>query len=130
MRISALRLWNITKVGLMAISRNKMRSLLTMLGIIIGVASVMIMMAIGEGARALSNRPKILLADEPTGALDTKMTSEIMFLLQDLNRKGITIVLITHEPEVAAYATRHIHFRDGKIASDAKNENIMQHEHA
>jgi putative ABC transport system ATP-binding protein len=78
-------------------------------------------------ARALSNRPKILLADEPTGALDTKTTNEIMYLMQDLNRQGITVVLITHEPEVAEYATRHIHFRDGKVASDAKNEHIRQH---
>jgi putative ABC transport system ATP-binding protein len=81
-------------------------------------------------ARALSNRPKILLADEPTGALDTKTTNEIMQLMQDLNRKGITVVLITHEPEVAEYATRQIHFRDGKIAQDIKNEHIKQRETA
>jgi putative ABC transport system ATP-binding protein len=69
-------------------------------------------------ARALSNHPRILLADEPTGALDTKTTAEIMNLMQDLNSKGITVVLITHEPEVADYARRQIHFRDGKIESD------------
>jgi putative ABC transport system ATP-binding protein len=80
-------------------------------------------------ARALSNRPKILLADEPTGALDTKTTNEIMALMQDLNRKGITVVVITHEPEVAEYATRQIHFRDGKVAQDIKNEHIKQPEH-
>jgi len=81
-------------------------------------------------ARALSNRPKILLADEPTGALDTKTTNEIMALMQDLNRQGITVVLITHEPEVAEYATRQIHFRDGKVAQDIKNEHIKQREPA
>jgi len=81
-------------------------------------------------ARALSNRPKILLADEPTGALDTKTTNEIMQLMQDLNRQGITVVLITHEPEVAEYATRQIHFRDGKIAQDIKNEHIKHNEPA
>jgi putative ABC transport system ATP-binding protein len=81
-------------------------------------------------ARALSNRPKILLADEPTGALDTKTTNEIMALMQDLNRQGITVVLITHEPEVAEYATRQIHFRDGKIAQDIKNEHIKHNEPA
>jgi len=69
-------------------------------------------------ARALSNHPRIVLADEPTGALDTKTTVEIMELLQTLNRQGITIVLITHEPDVARYARRQIHFRDGKIEVD------------
>ena len=75
-------------------------------------------------ARALSNRPRILLADEPTGALDTKTTVEIMHLMQDLNKQGITIVLITHEDEVAAYAKRQIHFRDGKIETDTGNPDI------
>ncbi len=69
-------------------------------------------------ARALANRPRILLADEPTGALDTKTTDEIMHLMQDLNRQGITVVVITHESEVAQYASRQIHFRDGRIESD------------
>jgi putative ABC transport system ATP-binding protein len=69
-------------------------------------------------ARALSNHPRIVLADEPTGALDTKTTAEIMELLQTLNRQGITIVLITHEAEVAHYARRQIHFRDGKVEVD------------
>jgi putative ABC transport system ATP-binding protein len=77
-------------------------------------------------ARALSNRPRILLADEPTGALDTKTTSEIMHLMQDLNKQGITIVLITHEPEVAEYASRQIHFRDGKIESDTANPATLE----
>ncbi len=75
-------------------------------------------------ARALANRPHILLADEPTGALDTKTTNEIMELLTQLNKQGITVVLITHEPEVAEYATRQIHFRDGRIESDHLNPNV------
>jgi putative ABC transport system ATP-binding protein len=69
-------------------------------------------------ARALSNHPRILLADEPTGALDTKTTVEIMELLTQLNKQGITVVVITHEAEVAHYASRQIHFRDGKIEVD------------
>ena len=72
-------------------------------------------------ARALSNHPRILLADEPTGALDTKTTGEIMHLMQDLNKQGITVVVITHEAEVAHYASRQIHFRDGKIETDTAN---------
>lgn len=75
-------------------------------------------------ARALANHPRILLADEPTGALDTKTTTEIMHLMQDLNRQGITVVVITHEPEVAAYASRQIHFRDGRIESDSANADV------
>jgi putative ABC transport system ATP-binding protein len=70
-------------------------------------------------ARALSNHPRILLADEPTGALDTRTTAEIMHLMQDLNKQGITVVVITHESEVAAFASRQIHFRDGRIESDS-----------
>ena len=66
-------------------------------------------------ARALVNNPRIVLADEPTGALDTKTTAEIMELLTDLNKQGITVIVITHEPEVAEYATRQVHFRDGNI---------------
>jgi putative ABC transport system ATP-binding protein len=75
-------------------------------------------------ARALANHPHILLADEPTGALDTKTTNEIMELLTQLNKQGITVVLITHEPEVAEYATRQIHFRDGRIESDRINPDV------
>jgi putative ABC transport system ATP-binding protein len=75
-------------------------------------------------ARALANRPHILLADEPTGALDTKTTNEIMELLTQLNKQGITVVLITHEPEVAEYASRQIHFRDGRIESDKLNPDV------
>jgi putative ABC transport system ATP-binding protein len=77
-------------------------------------------------ARALSNRPRILLADEPTGALDTRTTDEIMHLMQDLNRQGITVVLITHETEVASYANRQIHFRDGRIESDSAHPDLKQ----
>jgi putative ABC transport system ATP-binding protein len=77
-------------------------------------------------ARALSNHPRILLADEPTGALDTRTTAEIMELMQDLNRQGITIVLITHESEVAAFASRQIHFRDGRIESDSAHPDLKR----
>jgi putative ABC transport system ATP-binding protein len=69
-------------------------------------------------ARAIVNRPKILLADEPTGALDSRTSEEIMALFTDLNRQGMTVVLITHEPDVAEYAKRVIRFRDGRILSD------------
>jgi len=69
-------------------------------------------------ARALAGDPKVLLADEPTGALDSKTSKTIMGLMQDLNSQGITIIVITHEDEVAAYADRVIEFRDGKIISD------------
>jgi putative ABC transport system ATP-binding protein len=75
-------------------------------------------------ARALANRPRILLADEPTGALDTKTTAEIMNLMQELNRQGITVVVITHETDVAAYASRRIHFRDGRIESDSAHPDL------
>jgi len=77
-------------------------------------------------ARALVNRPRIVLADEPTGALDTKTTAEIMALLTDLNKQGITVILITHEPEVAHYATRQIHFRDGSIESDSAHPDLRR----
>lgn len=69
-------------------------------------------------ARALVNEPAVILADEPTGNLDTATTHEIMQLFRELNRQGITIVMITHEPEVAEYASRRITFRDGTIVSD------------
>ncbi len=73
-------------------------------------------------ARALAGKPRIILADEPTGALDTKTSEDIMELLVQLNRSGITIVLVTHEPDVAAYAGRQIHFRDGRIESDERQD--------
>lgn len=73
-------------------------------------------------ARALVNQPSIILADEPTGNLDSKTTVEIMGIFQELNRQGITIVMVTHEPEVAAFTGRQIVFRDGRIVSDSRNE--------
>lgn len=69
-------------------------------------------------ARALVNDPAMILADEPTGNLDTRTSVEVMDIFQSLNQKGITIVLITHEKDIAAYAKRNITFRDGKIIKD------------
>ncbi|HPX61997.1 MAG TPA: ABC transporter ATP-binding protein [Deltaproteobacteria bacterium] len=69
-------------------------------------------------ARALVNEPAIIMADEPTGNLDSKTTIEIMGIFQQLNRQGITIIMITHEPDVAAYTGRNVVFRDGGIISD------------
>lgn len=70
-------------------------------------------------ARALVNNPSIILADEPTGALDTKTGEQIMELLMELNAEGKTIIMVTHEPEIAAYAKRQIVIRDGAISSDS-----------
>ena len=69
-------------------------------------------------ARALVNKPSILLADEPTGNLDSRTSVEIMQIFQDLNDQGLTIVLVTHEPDIAQYAKRIVVFRDGKIRRD------------
>ena len=69
-------------------------------------------------ARALYHDPTIILADEPTGALDTKTSEQIMQLLTELNREGKTIVMVTHEPEIADFATRKIVIRDGEITRD------------
>jgi putative ABC transport system ATP-binding protein len=69
-------------------------------------------------ARALVTKPTILLADEPTGNLDSHMTVEVMALFQDLNAQGITIVIVSHEPDVAMYAKRVVEVRDGKIIHD------------
>ena len=69
-------------------------------------------------ARALINRPSIILADEPTGNLDSKTGVEIMALFDELQARGNTIVLVTHEPDIAEYAHRVVHIRDGEIASD------------
>ena len=73
-------------------------------------------------ARALVNRPAIVLADEPTGALDTKTGEQIMDLLTKLNQEGKTIIMVTHEPEIAAFANPRIVIRDGVISSDSKLE--------
>ena len=67
-------------------------------------------------ARAISNHPKILLADEPTGALDSKSGAQIMELFQSLHEEGVTIIMITHDSEIASHAQRVIHIRDGQIA--------------
>jgi len=74
-------------------------------------------------ARALVNDPAIIMADEPTGNLDTRTTFEIMSIFQQLNKSGITIIMITHEPEVAAFTKRNVLFRDGMIISDTQVEN-------
>jgi putative ABC transport system ATP-binding protein len=73
-------------------------------------------------ARAMVNDPAFILADEPTGNLDTGMTLEIMGLFQELNKRGKTIVMVTHEPELAAYTRRIITLRDGEIVSDTRIE--------
>ncbi|WP_272158058.1 ABC transporter ATP-binding protein [Streptococcus sp. HN38] len=73
-------------------------------------------------ARALVNTPAIILADEPTGALDTKTGEQIMQLLTELNNEGKTIIMVTHEPEIAAYAKRKIVLRDGIITEDSRRE--------
>jgi putative ABC transport system ATP-binding protein len=69
-------------------------------------------------ARALINHPSIILADEPTGNLDSKTGAEIMALMDELHAKGNTIIVVTHEPDIASYAHRVVHIRDGEIASD------------
>ena len=75
-------------------------------------------------ARALVNKPSIILADEPTGKLDTKTSYGIMSLFQDLHDRGNTIIMVTHEDDIAHYAHRIIRLRDGLVESDKKNENI------
>lgn len=71
-------------------------------------------------ARALVNRPELILADEPTGNLDTKTSGEIMHLFRQLNEEGITIVLVTHEPDIATYAKRLVKFLDGRLIYDGE----------
>ncbi len=71
-------------------------------------------------ARALVNEPRLILADEPTGNLDSRTSVEIMAILQRLNRAGITVVLVTHEEDIARYASRIVAFRDGRIRADTR----------
>jgi len=73
-------------------------------------------------ARAIVNNPVILFADEPTGNLDTRTSLEVMSVFQELHKKGITIIIVTHEPDIARYTDRIITFRDGKIKSDEMNQ--------
>ncbi|WP_421774465.1 ABC transporter ATP-binding protein [Gracilimonas sp.] len=80
-------------------------------------------------ARALVNRPSILLADEPTGNLDTKTGEEIMMLFEELYRQGNTIIVVTHEQEIADHARRIVRLRDGIIESDEKVENPLLADH-
>jgi putative ABC transport system ATP-binding protein len=80
-------------------------------------------------ARALVNNPSILLADEPTGNLDTKTSYDIMNLFQELHDKGHTIIMVTHEDDIAHYAHRIVKLRDGLVENDLKNDNIFRAEH-
>ena len=75
-------------------------------------------------ARALVTRPLLILADEPTGALDSHTSLEIMALFQELNSRGMTVVLVTHDPDVACFARRILRFRDGKLVSDEANKQV------
>ena len=69
-------------------------------------------------ARALVNNPQLILADEPTGALDSQTSEDIMQLLAELNAQGMTVVLVTHEADIAAWARRRLVFRDGHVLED------------
>ena len=71
-------------------------------------------------ARALVNNPQLILADEPTGALDTRTSEDIMRILADLNAQGMTVVIVTHEADIAAWARRRLVFRDGQIVEDVR----------
>ncbi len=76
-------------------------------------------------ARALVNSPSIILADEPTGNLDTKTSVEIMALFEEIHKAGNTLIVVTHEPEIAAHSQRMVRLRDGLVESDVKNENVV-----
>jgi putative ABC transport system ATP-binding protein len=77
-------------------------------------------------ARALVNQPQLILADEPTGALDSKTSEDIMRLLTDLNKQGITVVIVTHEADIAAWARRKLFFRDGQIVEDVARMDLKE----
>jgi putative ABC transport system ATP-binding protein len=76
-------------------------------------------------ARALVNAPSLILADEPTGNLDSRTSVEIMAILQRLNQAGATIVLVTHEPDIATYCSRTVVFKDGVVLSDQQNRQVV-----
>jgi putative ABC transport system ATP-binding protein len=76
-------------------------------------------------ARALVNDPSIILADEPTGNLDSKTSIEIMALFEQIHNNGNTVILVTHEPDIAEYAHRIIRLKDGEIESDIRNQHII-----
>lgn len=76
-------------------------------------------------ARALVNNPRLILADEPTGNLDSVTSEEIMALFSELNADGISIILVTHESDIAAHASRQIHFLDGRIIQDERNSSTL-----
>ena len=75
-------------------------------------------------ARALMNEPPVLFADEPTGNLDTKSSIEIMQLFTELSQEGITIIMVTHEDDIAAYAKRHLVMKDGKLVKDDRRDDV------
>jgi putative ABC transport system ATP-binding protein len=77
-------------------------------------------------ARSLVNGPSIILADEPTGNLDSRTSVEVMAILQQLNDHGITIVLVTHEPDIATYCKRVVRFRDGRVIQDQVNSALQR----
>jgi len=76
-------------------------------------------------ARALVNDPSIILADEPTGNLDTKTSIEIMGIFEEIHKNGNTVILVTHEPDIAEHAHRIVRLRDGLVESDIRNENVV-----
>jgi putative ABC transport system ATP-binding protein len=75
-------------------------------------------------ARALVTQPSIIMADEPTGNLDTKSGDEVLCIFQQLNEQGITVIFVTHDPEIAAYSRRVIHIRDGLIEQDQAADDL------
>ena len=77
-------------------------------------------------ARALVNKPSIILADEPTGNLDSKTSIDIMHLFSEIHKTGNTIILVTHEEDISLYAHRIIRLRDGLVESDTRNTNIRK----